>query len=133
MSQGVAVDAKNSGDGPSQLVFSRENQLLGDHPITRGRDESEQVGRVMTFTGQSLLGPEGSVAFLKLGETATDQGGPGGKPVPAVGRSQGLALPYGKGRVVVLGEAGQLSAQILGRMALALEHTVNLSPYAVVL
>jgi hypothetical protein len=70
----------------------------------------------MTFTGQSLLGPEGSVAFLKLGETATDQGGPGGKPVPAVGRSQGLALPYGKGRVVVLGEAGQLSAQILGPM-----------------
>jgi hypothetical protein len=116
MSQGVAVDPKNSGDGPSQLVFSRENKLLGDHPITLGRDESERVGRVMTFTGQSLRGPEGSVAFLKLGDTATDEGRPGSKPVPGAGRSQGLALPYGKGRVVVLGEAGQLSAQIFGPM-----------------
>jgi hypothetical protein len=114
MSQGVAVDPKNSGENPSLLVFSRENTLLGDHPITRGRDDSERVGRVMTFTGQSLLGPEGSVAFLKLGATATDDGRPGGKPLPTSGRSQGLAMPYGKGRVVVLGEAGQLSAQILG-------------------
>jgi hypothetical protein len=37
---------------------------LGDHPITRGRDNSEQVNRVQTFTGQSLKGPEGSTAFL---------------------------------------------------------------------
>ena len=114
MSQGVALDPKNSGDGPSMLVFSRENKLLGDHPITRGRGDSERIGRIMTFTGQSLRGGEGSVGFLVLGETATDQSGPGGKSVSAAGHAQGLALPYGKGRVVVLGEAGQLSAQILG-------------------
>jgi hypothetical protein len=116
MSEGVAIDPKNSGDGPAQLVFSRENKLLDDHPITQGRDASERLGRIMTFTGQSLRGPEGSVTFLKLGETATDQAGPAGKPVSAAGRAQGLALRYGKGRVVVLGEAGQLSAQVLGPM-----------------
>jgi hypothetical protein len=116
MSQGVALDPRNSADGPSTLVFSRDNKLLGDHPITRGRDDSERIGRIMTFTGQSLRGGEGSVAFLVLGETATDESGPGGKPIPAAGRAQGLAMPYGKGRVVVLGEAGQLSAQILGPM-----------------
>src|SRR5262245_28964499 len=60
MSQGVANDPENSGDNPSLLIFSRANRLLGDHPITRGRDDSERVGRVMTFTGQSLQGPEGS-------------------------------------------------------------------------
>jgi len=114
MSQGMVIDPKDSEGHPSQLVFSRENQLLGDQPITRGRDESERVGRVKTFTGQSLRGPEGSVAFLKLGEAATDKGRPGGKPVSIAGRSQGLALPYGKGRVVVLGESRQLSALIFG-------------------
>jgi len=35
-----------------------------------------------------------------------------GKPVPATGYSQGLAFELGKGRVVVLGEAGMLSAQL---------------------
>ncbi|MCZ6794189.1 MAG: hypothetical protein O7J95_11315, partial [Planctomycetota bacterium] len=33
---------------------------------------------------------------------------------PAKGRAQGLALEFGKGRVVVLGEAGFLSAQLVG-------------------
>ncbi len=39
---------------------------------------------------------------------------PGNKQVPAAGRAQGLALAHGKGRVVVLGEAAQLSAQVAG-------------------
>jgi hypothetical protein len=116
MSRGVAIDPKNSGRGPSQLVFSRANKLLGDHPITRGRNESERLGRIETFTGQSLVGPADSVSFLTMGETATDRSGPDGKSFPIAGHSQGLALPYGKGRVVVLGEAGQLSAQVLGPM-----------------
>jgi hypothetical protein len=34
-----------------------------------------------------------------------------GDPVSAKGRAQGLAVEVGKGRVVVLGEAGMLSAQ----------------------
>jgi hypothetical protein len=38
---------------------------------------------------------------------------PPGAATPAKGRSQGLALSSGKGRVVVLGEAGFLSAQII--------------------
>jgi hypothetical protein len=34
-----------------------------------------------------------------------------GEPVPARGRAQGVALEWGRGRVVVPGEAGMLSAQ----------------------
>ena len=34
-----------------------------------------------------------------------------GDPVSAKGRAQGVALEVGQGRVVVLGEAGMLSAQ----------------------
>jgi hypothetical protein len=114
MSQGVAIDPENSDNAPSRLVFSRENTLLRDHPITQGRNEAERVNRIMTFTGQSLRGPEGSVAFLKLGNNASDRGAGDGKMTSASGRSQGLALTFGKGRVVVLGEAGQLSAQVVG-------------------
>jgi hypothetical protein len=115
MSKGATFDPANSDlDRPSFLLFTRDNKLLGDHPITRGRDESERIRRVLTFTGQSLKGPEGSVAFLKLADTAVDRTVAGNKDVSAAGRSQGLALTLGKGRVVVLGEAAQLSAQVTG-------------------
>jgi hypothetical protein len=117
MSKGVTLDPKNCAKdigGPSTLVFSRENHLLADHPITRGRDESERVNKVITFTGQSLKGPEGSFAFLKLGDTAVDRGIPDEKETSAGGRAQGVALRLGKGRAVVLGEAAQLSAQMVG-------------------
>jgi hypothetical protein len=84
----------------------------GDHPITRGRDESERINRVKTFTGQSLKGPPGSVSFLNFSATATV--GSGKNQGPTADRSQGLALTFGQGPVVVLGEAAQLSAQLTG-------------------
>lgn len=118
-------------DGRSQLLFTRENGLLGDHPITRGRDSSERVDRVMTFTGQSLKGPEGSESFLNLAPSAYDVIPDSiwqdkelffftntytrfADPVSAAGRAQGIALSHGKGRVVVLGEAAMLTAQVAG-------------------
>ena len=36
MSKGAASDPSNSEGGDSWLVFSRQNHLLGDHPIIRG-------------------------------------------------------------------------------------------------
>jgi hypothetical protein len=110
MSTGITVDQANeSEDG---LLFSREKHLLGDHPITNGRNESERVNRVLTFTGQSLAGPAGSVPFLIFADTALDL--TKGKSASAAGRAQGVAFTRGKGRVVVLGEAAELSAQVSG-------------------
>jgi hypothetical protein len=116
MSKGYTFDPEHSRkEDASQLIFSRDNKLLMDHPITQGRDEAERIKTVMTFTGQSLKGPEGSAILLKLADSARD------KPTvdaenstSAAGRAQGIALKFGKGRVVVLGEAGMLSAQITG-------------------
>jgi hypothetical protein len=108
----AARDQANMEPESRGLLFSREKHLLGDHPITRGRNESERINRVKTFTGQSLKGPPGSVSFLNFSATAT--AGFGKNQVPVTGRSQGLALKYGQGRVVVLGEAAQLSAQLAG-------------------
>jgi hypothetical protein len=117
MSKGMTVDpvhAAPGAGGPGTLLFSRENQLLADHAITRGRGDDERVNRVITFTGQSLKGPERSVAFLKLGDTAVDRMPPSMNEVSAAGRAQGVALSFGKGRVVVLGEASQITAQRAG-------------------
>jgi Leucine Rich repeat len=113
MSLMVSVDPKNQTN--NGLLFSREKNLLGDHPIMNGRDPSERINRVLTFTGQSLKGPADSAQLLKFADTATDSGfGRNAKKVSAAGRAQGIAFKFGKGRVVVMGEAGDLSAQIYG-------------------
>jgi hypothetical protein len=107
-------------------------EALGAHPIIAGRNEDERVRRVRTFTGQSLRGPEGATVLLAMsadareardlptlqqidrrleaGEAADVVQGELSQPaLPA----QGLAFEHGRGRVVVLGEAGMLTAQVV--------------------
>jgi hypothetical protein len=118
MSEGFTY-AKHTAPGPNDgtsLEYSTSNGLLARHPITTGRRPDERVTRVITFTGQSLAGPAHATALLELGDSAVDYVPPGPelKPRPAEGRAQAMALEYGKGRVVVLGEAGMLTAQQSG-------------------
>jgi hypothetical protein len=117
MGNGFVNDPEHSPPGQTRFLnFSRDSGLLGDHPITRGRDERERVSTVMTFAGQSLSIPPGATSLLTLGATAVegpDRDFPSPKNLPVAGRSQGLALTAGKGRVVILGEAGMFSAQVL--------------------
>lgn len=115
MSKAYTLDKAHSdpaANEPSQLLYTRENKLLAEHPITQGRGSAERINRVIAFTGQSLKGPAGSVAFLKLADTAVDMMPSDKKEVSAQGRAQGLAMNFGKGRVVVLGEAAMMTAQI---------------------
>jgi hypothetical protein len=116
MSKGFVFDPDHSQpNAPSSLIFSRENKLLLDHPITQGRDETERIDRVQTFTGQALKGAEGAMPFLKLAETAKDAPNrTAEQSVSVAGQSQGMAIKFGKGRVVMLGEAAMLSAQVSG-------------------
>jgi hypothetical protein len=99
----------------SWIRFSRANKNLGDHPITRGRNAAERINSVLSFTGQSLSLPPAGAALLKLSTKAYDVDDPNNpgkaKITSAAGRVQALALPFGKGRVVVTGEAAMLSAQ----------------------
>jgi len=117
MSKGYTSDPQNSVAGsPTHLIFSRENKLLANHPVTEGREENERINLLRSFTGQSLKGPEGSVAILNLADTATDSPTYESQTsVSAAGRAQAVALKFGKGRVVVQGEAEMLSAQISGQ------------------
>lgn len=132
MGKGFVFDLAHAEGGPTQLLFSRENALLGEHPLLRGRNAREEVKRVVTFTGQSLSVPEGAQALLKLSPSAYEatsrqegraamQAATSGASVqeitahakPVGGRAQGLAMSFGKGRVVMLGEAALFSAQII--------------------
>ena len=115
MSNAYTDDPANYDPQLGNILFARSNKLLLDHAITRGRDGAERINRIVTFTGQSLTGPKGSVVLLKLADTAIDAIPPDRKTtVSAAGRAQGLALKLGKGRVVVLGEAAMLTAQLAG-------------------
>lgn len=94
------------------IEFSRANGLLPDMPITNGRDRSERVERVLSFTGQSLDVPRGA-PLLELPSDAVEYvpPPPNFHEQPS-GRLQAAALQYGKGRVVVAGEAAMFTAQI---------------------
>ena len=131
MGKGYAFERENADGVTTQLEFSRENRLLGDHPITRGRDASEAVSHVTAFTGQSLGVPADAVVLMRLSETAREAATPddldaedaaaenpdstqfGSHSTALGGRAQGIAMTHGMGKVVVLGEAAMLSAQIL--------------------
>lgn len=118
MSKMYTVDEQNydkESENPGFIIYTRESGRLADHAITRGRSGAERVNKIIAFTGQSLKGPADSVAFMKLADTAQDRmPGPDNKPISAAGRSQGIALKLGKGRVIVMGEAAMLSAQLIG-------------------
>jgi hypothetical protein len=118
MSRMFTIDEQNydkEADNPGFIIYTRESGRLADHAITHGRNDSERVNKIIAFTGQSLKGPPDSIAFMKLSDTAQDvMPGPDSKPASAAGRAQGIVMSFGKGRVVVLGEAAMLSAQITG-------------------
>ena len=135
MGKGYVFDLANSDGGPTILVFFQDNGLLGGHSLLRGRKPSEEVKRVVAFTGQSLSVPDGAIALMKLSPTAYEsrnrkelratleaisKSAPEQKSsisadqARAVGnRAQGLAMKFGKGRVVVMGEASMFSSQVV--------------------
>jgi len=127
MSKGYTMDTAHSDTvsrNPTVLVYSRDNGLLAEHPITRGRDSTERIERVIAFTGQSLSGPPDGIPFMMLSPSArdlpfrtfagaADRDSAMAHATPAGGRAQGVAFSVGRGRVVMLGEAAMLSAQVI--------------------
>jgi hypothetical protein len=120
MGKGYAwVVTGNSSEPSTTIEYSRDKALLGTHAITRG------VTRVVAFTGQSLSVPPGATALLKFGVAYESSAADGqadmaafreGKPTKArslTNRAQAVAFDYGKGRVVMTGEAAMFSAQVI--------------------
>ena len=119
----------NLGGSTSNILFDRAKGLISDHPITNGRDASERVNKVATFTGEALEGPENAGHLLIFSDKAYETprlnkqevvGGQTanvtafGEKTLVKGKCQAMAFEYGKGRVVVLGEASMITAQLSG-------------------
>jgi hypothetical protein len=124
MRSAYTADTLQSADGNATTIEYRVGRGLAQmHPIIRGRDSTERVRRVVAFTGQSLAGPPEAVSLLTLSAQAEDIRARFGERAiglgperrqSAAGRSQGLAFAFGRGRVVVLGEAAMMTAQRAG-------------------
>jgi hypothetical protein len=115
------------GESSDPLLFSVENDRLGQHPVITGDRPGTAVSRVMTYTGQSLDGPRGATVLLRLPDTAVESVPVGDDSLaqrPA-GRAQGLAFEMGRGRVVVLGEGGMVTAQVSGRLPYGINSADN--------
>jgi hypothetical protein len=117
---------------PTELVFSEENHLLGKHPITRGRDNSERLHKLVAFTGESVTIPRGATAILSLSPTTGEVPTRSASQLlyvddaakaqanresavtkwPVRDRAMSIAFLLGRGRVVISGEAGMLTAQV---------------------
>ncbi len=129
MTKGVVEDSLyyDASFDNTHILFTRENGGLAAHPILEGRDPSEKIRRVLSFTGQAVDADPPAVGFLALSGSAVgrpplpqvERRGTDvivnvayGDPEPARGMSQGLALALDGGRVVVMGEAAMLTAQL---------------------
>ncbi len=110
--------AKKSLDESGTLIFTRASGSLADHPISRGRTESERVPSVKGFTGQAfwsstplqslLLMPDDWEVFFpkEASEIRIDT-----PKVSARGLVQGAVVEYGRGRLALFGEAAMFTAQ----------------------
>ena len=96
--------------GPFFLLFTRENGLLGEHPITRG------LNRVVTFGGQALRVHAPAELLLRLSPDARivrDLKQPAVTEPAGADAAHAVALTRGKGRAVIIGEAAALTAQVI--------------------
>jgi hypothetical protein len=89
------------------FLFTRGGGLLGAHPVLT------DVDKVITYTGTSLQGVSDIAVLLRLPSTAVDRVWNAGlkqfERITAAGRAQAVALEYGRGRMIVVAEAGMLT------------------------
>lgn len=121
---GIAMLDAYVDAGPGPDVFRPADGTLVSHDLLSGRNESENVNRVMTFTGQAVQITEGWEPLLVLGSAAVarmslsqafQEGSRQEWPSFSVGGwVQGAAREWDLGRVVFLGEAAMCSAQVAG-------------------
>lgn len=105
--------------GPS--IFKTNENTLIESAITKGCDSTESIVKVATFTGQAFQIPDDAIPILTLNkkyvnfipDTAWVFNNKT-KKFNIEGWSQGAYKEYGKGRIVVFGEAAMFTAQLAG-------------------
>jgi uncharacterized protein (DUF2249 family) len=105
--------------GPA--FFKISDKTLHMNSITQGRNQQEKVQQIATFTGQAFTIPKDAKPILTFGENFVnflpDTAWVFNEKTlmyPVKGWSQGAYQTYGKGRIVMFGEAAMFSAQLGG-------------------
>ncbi len=119
----VMIDAYADG-GPGLDHFRVADGTLLPHPILRGRDATEQVDDVLTFTGQAVQITQGWEPLLVFGPEAkarislpqSFREGPRAEwpEFSVAGWVHAAVREWDDGRIVFLGEAATCSAQVSG-------------------
>jgi len=118
MGNGFALDPETE---EGRMRFARFDNSLTDHPITRGRNQSERIDSVIAFTGQAFRFESRGEPLMTLGRNIVlfmpEVAWQFSKLTPSMSASgmlQGAVVSFGKGRVAVFGEAAMFSAQVTG-------------------
>lgn len=113
LGNGFAMDTIGKED-----YFIRADTTLHSNFITNGRNKDEQVDSILSFTGHAFEIPEDAVSFMTFSDVYL-QWYPDTAwhfrnvvPVNIEGYSQGAYKKFGEGRVVILGEAMMITAQL---------------------
>jgi uncharacterized protein (DUF2249 family) len=108
-----------TSQGPA--LFQMQDGTLIESAITKGRNDLERVGQIVTFTGQAFKLPDDAIPILifdrRYVNYLPDTAWVFRESTPrfnAAGWSQGAYMPYGRGRIVIFGEAAMFSAQLAG-------------------
>ncbi len=114
---GFAMDTLNRGPA----FFNRKEETLIDNVVTNGRDSTERVDQIATFTGQAFRIPADAEPILVFNDRYVnllpDTAWVFNSNTPIYnikGWSQGAFKQYGRGRIAVFGEAAMFSAQLVG-------------------
>ena len=103
--------------------FYRSSNSLVSNSITNGRNSYEKVDSILTFSGSAIKLPPDATSILEFDSTWVSYNPErawdfeGIKPVSISGYSQGAYKSYGKGRIVVSGEAMMYTAQLGGGLS----------------
>ena len=110
----------NTAGNQGTAYFKKENGTLGTSILTKGSKKHETINEIVSFTGQGFKIPDDATSVLTFDEnyinvlpdTAWVFNNIPRKP--AQGLSQGAYKTFGKGKVVMWGEAAMFTAQLAG-------------------
>jgi len=104
------------------IIFKRSDSSLRDHSITNGRNPSEKINSVATFTGSAFKAGPGFQPILVLGPSRQSwmpkeywKFPPGTPSINVDGWLQGAVAEFGEGKIAFFSEAAMFSAQIFNQ------------------
>jgi hypothetical protein len=114
--EGVVMDLGHSEPrAPERLVFSRENGLIGQHPIVDGDAMHQAVNHLVSVGGSAIVAPAGVDVLLRLSPSAVEVPRLGVSPAqgtPVAGLARAVAFERGRGRVVVVADTSLLTGLV---------------------